>query len=382
MSIKTQNKKVVSLVANGFQNDNRVQRMAEAIQEISFDVTIVGWQKGQLKEREVINTIPVHRIRTKSQKWKRSNKIIGLIQFIDFCICAIRQYKNFDIWHCNDFEAFWIGLWAKLFNPKITLVYDSHEYQKERLGTPFYVRWVIYWVEKLFISKAKIFITVSPGIASEYQRLYGIKDFYLVRNTPHLMKATKANIFREKFHIRPDQKIFLYQGMLAPGRGIENMIEAFQERTDDDAVLIIMGQGKIENWVKDQIKNIPIIFHHPYVSYLEIPNYTGSADVGLNTAVNNCLNHYFCLPNKLFEYIQSEIPILTNNLYDCKNLIEKYDIGSVIKAYTPNGINQAIDVMIKHDLTIFQRNLKNAKATLHWDEEKKKLQEAYLKLKP
>ncbi len=380
MSINTPNKKVISLVANGFQNDNRVQRMAESIQEISFDVAIVGWLKGQLKEREVINNVPVHRIRTKSQKWKRSNKIIGLIQFIDFCICTIRQYKDFDIWHCNDFEAFWIGLWAKLFNPKITLVYDSHEYQKERLGTPFYVKWVIYWVEKLFISKAKIFITVSPGIAKEYQKLYKIRDYSLVRNTPHAMIANKANIFREKFKIRSNQKIFLYQGMVSQGRGIENMIEAFKSRSNDQAVLIIMGQGKIENWVKDQIKNSNIIFHHPYVSYQEIPNYTGSADVGLNTAVNNCLNHYYCLPNKLFEYIQSELPILTNNLFDCKSLVEEYVIGSVIQEYTPDGINKAIDGMLTQDLSDYQQNLKKAKAILHWDEEKKQLQRAYQKL--
>jgi len=377
MSIKTQNKKVISLVANGFQNDNRVQRMAETIKECSFDITIVGWQKGTLLEKEIIHDIPVHRIKIKSQKWNRRNKIIGLIQFIDFCICTIKQYKKADIWHCNDFEAFWIGLWAKLVNPKIKLVYDSHEYQKERLGTPFYVKWVIYWTEKLFVRKSSIFITVSPGIGEEYQRLYKLKKYYLVRNTPHMMQPKKGDVFREKLKIRGDQKIFLYQGMVAPGRGIEMLVQAFKERQDDKAVLVIMGQGKLENWVKDEVSKSTIIFHHPYVSYQDIPNYTGSADVGLNSAINNCLNHYYCLPNKLFEYIQSELPILTNNLFDCAALVNRYSIGMVIKEFSPTGINMAIDSMLQVGFTTYHHQLKIAKEILHWDEEKKNLILAY-----
>jgi len=368
-------------VANGFQNDNRVQRMAEAIHEINFDVTIVGWQKGELPEHEIIHSIPVVRIKTKSQKWKRSNKWMGLIQFIDFCICTIRQFKHYDIWHCNDFEAFWIGLWAKLFNPKLCLVYDCHEYQKERLGTPRYVKWVIYWIERFFISKAKIFITVSPGIAQEYEKLYGVKDHYLVRNTPHLMPTIRDNIFRQKFNIRSDQKIFLYQGMLGPGRGLENIIEAFGLRNNDQAVLVIMGQGKLEKWVIEQTTKNPLLFHHPYVSYQDIPKYTGSADVGLNTAINNCLNHYYCLPNKVFEYIQSELPLLSNNLYDCTTLIENMGVGCIIDEFTPQGINASIDLMLTKNLNDFHENLKKAKQQLHWDEEKKTLQIAYSTLK-
>ncbi len=380
MSTVTANKKVISLVANGFQNDNRVQRMAEAIQELNFAVTIVGWKKGNLSEHEIIHNVPIHRIKTKSQKWNRSNKIIGLLQFLDFCICTIRQYKNFDIWHCNDFEAFWIGLWAKLLNPRLTLVYDSHEYQKERLGTPFYVKWVIYWTERIFISKAKIFITVSPGIANAYQKLYRIQNYYLVRNTPHLMTTVRDDVFRKKFNIRPDQKIFLYQGMLGPGRGLENIIEAFGNRKNDHAVLVIMGQGKLENWVKEETIKNPLLFHHPYVPYQEIPKYTGSADVGLNTAINNCLNHYYCLPNKIFEYIQSELPILTNDLQDCSALINTYGVGSIIHEFTPKGINDAIDEMLHLNLDELHLNLKKAKEHLHWDEEKKILQKAYLTL--
>jgi hypothetical protein len=86
------------------------------------------------------------------------------------------------------------------------------------------------------------------------------------------------------------------------------------------------------------------------------------------------------LPNKIFEYIQSELPILTNDLQDCSALINTYGVGSIIHEFTPKGINDAIDEMLHLNLDELHLNLKKAKEHLHWDEEKKILQKAYLTL--
>ena len=370
--------KVISLVATTFQNDNRVQRMAETIQALGHDVMIVGWKKGAVEERELINEIPVHRIFPSTSKWKRSNKLIGLIQFLHFNWSVIQTYKNADIWHCNDFEAFWMGVFAKWMNPQLKLIYDLHEYQKERLGTPWYVKKVIGWMESWHIKKAERLITISPGIQKEYERLYGVGNIALVRNTPHLTETISGNIYREKFSIRADQKIFLYQGMLGPDRGIEELIEAFHKRQDDCAVLMIMGQGKLLPIVQAASKINPLIFHHPYVPYHEINQYTSSADVGLNMAKDSCLNHTYCLPNKIFEYIQALLPIVTNDLVDCSALIQAYDIGTIIHSYHSDGINKAIDEMLDKDVSQLTSNLRKAKSELNWEKEQQQLIEVYL----
>jgi glycosyltransferase involved in cell wall biosynthesis len=361
--------KIISLVANGFQNDNRVERMAKTIQSMGADVTIVAWKKKDLKEHEILNGISVHRIFPFTSKWKRSNKLIGLIQFLHFNIAVIRRYKKMDVWHCNDFEAFWMGIFAKMLNPKLILIYDLHEYQKERLGTPWYVKKVIGWIEKKFIHQAKSIITISPGIKKEYERMYGVKNIALVRNTPHLSPLESHDLFRERFSISKDQKIFLYQGMLGQDRGIEELVQAFQNRNNKRAVLIIMGQGKLQDFVINATNECPIIFHHPYVSYKDINQFSSSADVGLNMAKNSCLNHTYCLPNKIFEYIQALLPIMTNDLEDCRNLITQYHIGNIIKEYSVQGINKAIDEMLEMNFTQMKEHLKTAKMELNWERE-------------
>lgn len=59
------------------------------------------------------------------------------------------------------------------------------------------------------------------------------------------------------------------------------------------------------------------IYSYPAVS----PDYTSSADFGILFYENNCLNHNYCSPNKMFEYLMAEIPVIASNLYEMKRLI-------------------------------------------------------------
>lgn len=50
--------KIISLVANGFQNDNRVERMAKTIQNLGHEVIIVGWKKETYRNTKTFRTLP------------------------------------------------------------------------------------------------------------------------------------------------------------------------------------------------------------------------------------------------------------------------------------------------------------------------------------
>ncbi|CCW30387.1 hypothetical protein XNC3_1960057 [Xenorhabdus nematophila F1] len=63
--------------------------------------------------------------------------------------------------------------------------------------------------------------------------------------------------------IRSDQKIFLYQGGLIKGRGIEILLETFENLKDDKNVLVCMGYGPLESLIKIKTsKSSNIFFHH------------------------------------------------------------------------------------------------------------------------
>lgn len=369
--------KVISLLVTNFKNDNRVYRMAKSLSQHGFPTTVVAWKKGDVAEKENFNGVEVERVVVSSDNWKRLNLIIGAIQYFEFAFRVVSRYRKVDAWHCNDYEAFVIGVLAKITRPRLKLIYDCHELESHRNGKGALMRFTIRTIEKLFIPWTELVITVSPSIQEFYKRKYNLPFVALVRNLPNEMQISHTNTLREKLGLKKSQMVFLYQGMLGKGRGIEVLLNAFETRKTNDAVIVFMGFGALKELIEDYASRNENIFFIPAVSYAEIPMYTGSADVGVNSVEPTCLSYKYSLPNKLFEYIQSEIPVLTNPLPDCAALVNEYKVGRVIPVWNVAAINEVVDEMMKEDLSLYQEHLKSAKKVLNWECEEKIFVEAY-----
>ncbi len=369
--------KIISLLVTNFKNDNRVYRMAKTLSQNGFPTTVVAWKKGDVLAQENFNGIEVERVTVKSDRWKRTNILLGAIQYFEFAFRAIRKYRKVDVWHCNDYEAFVIGILAKISRPKLKLVYDCHELESHRNGKGTFMRFAIRTLEKLFIPWAELVITVSPSIKEFYKKKYNLPFVALIRNLPNEMQVVHSNTLREKLGLEKNQMVFLYQGMLAKGRGIEVLLNAFEARQTTDAVIVFMGFGALKEEIEEFASRNENIFFVPAVSYAEIPLYSGSADVGVNSVEPTCLSYKFSLPNKLFEYIQSEIPVLTNPLPDCVALVNEYKVGRVIPTWNLESINEVVSDVLKEDLSLYIPHLKAAKKILNWEVEEQVLISAY-----
>jgi glycosyltransferase involved in cell wall biosynthesis len=369
--------KIISLLVTNFKNDNRVYRMAKSLSTNGYSTTVVAWKKGDVLAQENFNGVEVERVTVKSDCWKRTNIFLGAIQYFEFAFRAIRKYRKVDVWHCNDYEAFVIGILAKISRPKLKLVYDCHELESHRNGKGAFMRFLIRSIEKIFIPWTELVITVSPSIQEFYKRKYKLSSVALIRNLPNEMEVPRSNTLREKLGLEKNQMVFLYQGMLAKGRGIQVLLNAFEARQTTDAIIVFMGFGALKEQIEEYASRSENIFFVPAVSYAEIPLYTGSADVGVNSVEPTCLSYEFSLPNKLFEYIQSEIPVLTNPLPDCAALVNEYKVGRVIPTWNEESINEVVSDVLKEDLSVYIPHLKAAKKILNWEVEEQVLISAY-----
>ena len=369
--------KIISLLVTNFKNDNRVFRMAKSLSTNGYPTTVVAWKKGDVLAQENFNGIEVERVTVKSDCWKRTNILLGAIQYFEFALRVVSRYRKVDAWHCNDYEAYIIGVFAKATRPKLKLIYDCHELESHRNGKGTFMRFAIRTLEKLFIPWAELVITVSPSIQEFYKKKYNLPFVALIRNLPNEMQVVHSNTLREKLRLDKNQMVFLYQGMLAKGRGIEVLLNAFESRQTTDAVIVFMGFGALKEEIEEFASRNENIFFVPAVSYTEIPLYTGSADVGVNSVEPTCLSYKFSLPNKLFEYIQSEIPVLTNPLPDCVALVNEYKVGRVIPTWNLESINEVVSDVLKEDLSLYIPHLKAAKKILNWEVEEQVLISAY-----
>ncbi|MDK2064382.1 glycosyltransferase [Aliarcobacter butzleri] len=371
-------KKVTSIVLNNFKNDSRVLKENISLQKVGYEVKVVALHEEPLKEYDEVQNIPVHRVRLKSRGWSK-NKVIQILKYAEFIYKVIKQYKNSSIIHCNDLNTLPIGvIIKKFFNKDTKIVYDAHEYEIN--DTPNESKYKIkikYILEKFLIKYVDKVMTVSDSIADEYVRLYNIKKPALVLNTPPYKNIEKKNIFRENLGIKENQTIFLYQGGLSRGRGIEILLETFKTIDDENAVIVFMGYGSLENLIRETSKEYKNIYFHQAVSPDVLLDYTSSADFGISTIEDSCLSYRYCLPNKMFEYLMAEIPVIVSNLYEMRRLVETNRIGIVAEENTPKGLKDGIEKSMKLDKKELKCNIQKVKTIYNWEEQEKVLLNVY-----
>jgi glycosyltransferase involved in cell wall biosynthesis len=374
-------KNVISIVLNNFKHDARVLKETKSLQNNGFKVTLVALHEEPLAEREKIENIHVHRIKLITRGWPKY-RLIQFIKYVEFLYRAIKEYKRADIYHCNDLNALPVGVFIKMFlNKKAKVVYDAHEYETERNGTRRLEKPFLRMLESFLIKRADKVITVSASIALEYVRLYNIPKPALVLNCPAFTEVSPQDIiFRQTFGIRQDQTIFLYQGGLSNGRGIEMLIQAFSGLESDKNVIVFMGYGVLEGQIKEVAEKYPNIFFHQAISPDVLLNYTASADFGVSCIEDSCLSYRYCLPNKIFEYFMVGIPVVASNLFEMKRLVEKHGLGVVAAENTAKGFRDAVSRIHSMDYDQLVGNVASARKIFNWENQEKALLKVYSEL--
>lgn len=376
------NTKVAILLLNTFTNDSRVLKEATSLSK-HYNVTIFALNDTKLPLEEDLNTnLKVLRnVLYKRPKLWIAKKTAQLIVFIKYLFVICHRLKPYDIIHCNDLETLPFGMITRmLFNHDVKIVYDAHEHETETLSMKGLKKVFARAMERFLIKYADEVIAVSPSIADDYSRIYRIKKPQLILNCPPAQPAPKTDLFRAKFNLSDETIIFLYQGGLSGNRGIENILYAFLESRDPFKVIVFMGYGPLADNIRQVSLKTNNIFYHPAVAPSVLHKYTSSADVGLLLYENNCLNHLYCLPNKIFEYFMANLPVAASNLLETSGIIKKYNAGYVLDSNTKIGISDLINQVSKKDLSFKRSRIPEINSVYNWENQEKELLNLYANL--
>ncbi|HIC78472.1 MAG TPA: glycosyltransferase, partial [Sulfurovum sp.] len=194
---------------------------------------------------------------------------------------------------------------------------------------------------------------------------------------PSFKEVEKKDIFRETFSIDKVQTIFLYQGNLSRGRGVEVVLETFKRLDNKNSVIVFMGYGELKNLILEYQKEHDNIYFHEAVNPNILLNYTSSADFGISMIEDICLSYRYCLPNKMFEYIMAGVPVIVSNLPEMKKLVEKYGVGVVAKENSQEALSEAIILASSLDKAHVQKRLNSVKSIYNWEEQERVLISLY-----
>ncbi|MFW6226781.1 MAG: glycosyltransferase, partial [Bacteroidota bacterium] len=301
----TQTSKIVLAVTNDTFTDQRVHKVAKTLYNSGFQVVVVGKRsKKAIENRDYAKIVRLPVIFKK-----------GFLFYAEFNLrlCFRLLFITADIFSANDLDTLpAIVVAAKIKRSKV--VYDSHEYftQSPEIVNRKIVRTVWQGIERCFINKIDAAITVSSSIAQEYMSLYKIR-FFVIRNLPVLNKEIKSRSLPEIFK---KYNVIIYQGSLNVGRGLENAIRSMQFM-GKHVKMVIIGTGDIDHQLKSLVKSLKLdteVFFPGRISPDELPVLTRAAVLGFSLEEDLGKNYRYALPNKLFDYIHAEIPVIVSAL--------------------------------------------------------------------
>ncbi len=369
-------KKVHLSVTNDVFTDQRVNKMAQTLHAMGFEVYITGVRR---KDSKAFSPLYA-RVKRISMMFHR--KFMFYAEY-NLKLFFYLLFKRFDLLVSNDLDTLLPNHLVAFFKRK-PLVYDAHEYftgTPEVVSRPLVQR---FWknLEKFLFPRQKTIITVNHSMATLYGNEYG-KKLHVVRNFPRY-KAPRGSIPADELSLPPDKDIILLQGSgINIDRGGEELVMAMRpEYGLKHVLLLIIGSGDVIPKLKSMAGKEGLnnrVWFLDKMSPEELHEYTIHAKIGASLDKGSNLNYRYSLPNKLFDYMMAGVPQLTTRLPEIEAIVTKYNTGMLIRNHDPAHIAQCIrDMLSDRDRwnTWHLNSLKAAKE-LCWENEEKIVRKIY-----
>src|SRR5438876_4990529 len=245
-------------------------------------------------------------------------------------------------------------------NLKVISIFHNVVPHENRLGDKFLTR--------MFLRKIDGAVVLNENSKADLVRLnnrvkfisgfHPIYDFY--------GKKIDSVSARGSLSIRLDKKVILFFGLIRDYKGLDLLIEAMKELSDE-YVLLIAGEvyGSFEKYQKiidEHRLQARILLHTKYIPDKEVPLYFSAADVCIlpyrtatQSGITGMAYHF-------------ELPLIVSNAGGLSEVVREDLTGIVLTELSPTGISKAIQEFFDKDLrTAFQENMRKFKAKYSWE---------------
>lgn len=235
--------------------------------------------------------------------------------------------------HCHDTPLLPMAIFiAWLCRSKV--IYDAHELESDKNGQSRWMSRATLAVEKLCWRGVDGFVTVSESILRWYGDRFPARASALVFNAPVFnpglgsadVPGAKGRYFHQTYGIPEERMVFVYLGLLVPGRGVEKLLKVFAS-DDVSAHVVFIGRGHLMEMILRCAQDNPRVHLHDPVPHDQVVPLVRNADCGFCLVERVSLSDYYALPNKLFEYAFAGVPVLASDFPDMRDLVERFGLG-------------------------------------------------------
>lgn len=277
-----------------------------------------------------------------------------------------------DVCHLHDWQL--LPLIPK-FKNKYKVIFDSHEDFPAYLSADLMPKLprtikekVFFEIEKFYLKNATWLIAANDHIKMELTKI--TSHVTAIKNYPIIYDDNVSN------HYLPQ---FCYIGGISDNLGGEVIAEAVR---DVDSKIILVGNTDLGYLAKiSELANNKIEYLG-FKSKAEVRNLIKNSIGGLVVYLPhpNCIH---ALPNKMFEYLESRVPIICSDFDDWKNMLKDKGCCIFVDPSNVKEIQSAMDFLISNPdkaKIMGENGRKAVENEFNWKIEKEKLQLLYNEL--
>lgn len=354
-----------------FRNESRMLRIGNTLEKNGLfnDIVFIAVEEGSLPAEERITS------RQRVVRLGPPKQGIGRIKHL---IAWSRQVLRFartnriTCINCHSLLVLPACLMIK-YRTGAALIYDTHELESKPASAGKARQFVYRIIEQMLMPFVDVTFVVNSAIGDWYRHAYPSAPIHEIKNYPSLQQNVEAGIdLRERFRIPQDAMLFLYQGVLGAGRGIDLMLDAFtsKEMHQDNMKrhVVFMGNGPLEEKILQASKQHAFIHHLPAVEPNELLSMTRQADVTVGLIEPISKSYEMSLPNKLLESLASGVPMLATDLPEYRRELQEGTFGWLIQPAVP-AVVEAVQAITEEDVAQKKAQLRGWWELHHWEQQ-------------
>lgn len=237
--------------------------------------------------------------------------------------------EPFDAIVANDLNTLPLALRLSNGNP---VLFDAHEYSPREFEEHWLWRFLFArycdYLCRTYLRQVRAMITVSPGIAEEYRRVFQVDSDVVTNAAPYCALRP--------FPVSANRINLVHHGAALPRRKLESLIELMDlldERFVLDLFLVPVSVQYFEHIRRLAARNPRIRLLNP-MPMNEIPARTNRYDIGISFLPGTNFNNRYALPNKFFEFIQARLAVAVGPSPEMAAIVRRYDCGVVAGSFS------------------------------------------------
>lgn len=261
------------------------------------------------------------------------------------------------------------------------LVYDTHELES-RTAAASELRKRIYGIaERQLIRFVDHTFVVCTSIEQWYREAYGDIPITTIKNYPSLQQNESAGMsLREHIGASPDDLVFLYQGRLGKGRGIDVLLDVFSSEmppyADGRRHIVFMGEGPFSERVHEASQASKSIHWIPPVHPSAVLAMTRQVDASLCMIEPISESYRLALPNKMLESLACEVPVIASDLPEMRAELKDGELGWLVDP-TDSAVRASVCALTRDDIRARQQGLRGWFDTHNWEAQEAALTAPY-----